>query len=57
MDRRQPAEPTRDIRYNLARSNGLYHAQSTGDVTWFWREGYKRYYIRPDGLVVISEVS
>ena len=54
---RQPAEPTKDIRYQLAYNNGLYMAIQTNSNTWFWREAGKKCYVRPDGLVIITEVS
>lgn len=54
---RSPAEPTRGIRYQLAYNNGQYMAMQTNSATWFWREAGKKYYVRPDGLVIITEVS
>ena len=54
---RPPADRTRDIRYQLAYHNGLYQAIQTNSTTWFWRERNKLYYVNPEGLVIITEVS
>lgn len=52
-DNRQPADPTRELRYSLAKANGLYMATSTQQITWFWRENGVNHYIRPNGEVVL----